>query len=271
MRLGFGKKKKNLEGREQVKARKERTAIPKETERKLLVESGHKCSVPFCNESHTLEIHHINGDPSDNRESNLIVFCRNHHGMAESDKIDRKECESYKERLKQIRPEETLKEKVEREGISVIPEDYFVKTVLNLGRRYMMWRYGKPTASINREITILGVSIILCFVPFLYMLYVVSFLRTQITTEWIYFSTIFIVIGLILALVFEVIYKRRCPKCKGYFGIDRVDSKEVSRKVVKTREETRITPIYRNTYRCIYCGNTFTKNERGETEIIPNE
>lgn len=73
-----------------MKARKERIAIPKETERKLLVESGHKCSVPFCYEGYSLEIHHINGDPSDNKESNLIVLCRNHHAKAESGKIDRK-------------------------------------------------------------------------------------------------------------------------------------------------------------------------------------
>jgi hypothetical protein len=134
---------------------KKRIAVPKEMERKLFVESGHKCSVPFCNESNAISIHHVNGDPSDNAESNLIVLCRNHHFMADSGKIDRKECVSYKQRLKQIHPEETLKEKVEREGISVNPEDYFVKFVLNLGRRYMMWRYHKPTASINREITIL--------------------------------------------------------------------------------------------------------------------
>ena len=251
-----------------MKARKERTAIPKETERKLLVESGHKCSVPFCNESHTLEIHHINGDPSDNRESNLIVFCRNHHGMAESGKIDRKECESYKERLKQIRPEETLKEKVEREGISVIPENPFVSLILRLGRRYMMWRYHKPTASIKREIAILIILTCFCFVPFCYVTW---FLRAQVTVEWIYVSTAFLILGAFLIFVLGVIFYRRCDNCHGYFGIDRVDSKEVSRKVVKTREETRITPIYRNTYRCIYCGNTFTKNERGETEIIPNE
>jgi len=250
-----------------MKSKTERISIPKETERKLLVKSGHKCSVPFCNESNAISIHHINGDPSDNKESNLIILCRNHHAMADSGKIDRKECLSYKERLKQIRPEETLKEKVEREGISVTPENYFVKAVLNLGRRYMMWRYRKPTASINREITALGVSIILCFVPFFYMLYIVSFLRTQITIEWIYFSTIFMVIGLILALVFEVIHKRRCPKCKGYFGIERIDSKKISTNVIETETQTRIETIYRNTYRCAYCGDTNTVNEPVE-EII---
>jgi hypothetical protein len=76
-----------------VKAEKERIDIPKAAERKLLVESGHKCSAPFCNESDAISIHHINGDPSDNKESNLIVLCRNHHAMADSGKIDRKKGE----------------------------------------------------------------------------------------------------------------------------------------------------------------------------------
>jgi len=105
--------------------------------------------------------------------------------MAESGKIDRKECESYKERLKQIRPEETLKEKVEREGISVTPENPFVSLILSLGRRYMNWRYGKPDASINREIMLLVIATFLCFVPFLY---VVMILKAQITIEWLYLS-----------------------------------------------------------------------------------
>lgn len=251
-----------------MKARKERIAIPKEIERKLLVESGNKCSVSRCNESYSLEIHHINGDPSDNRESNLIVLCPNHHALAESGKIDRKALVAYKERLGQTNIEETLKEKVEREGIDVTPESGFVWFILNIGRRYMMWRYHKPTASIKREIAILIILTCFCFVPFYYVVWV---LRAQITVEWIYVSTAFLILGAFLIVVLGVVFYRRCGNCHGYFGIGRVDSKEVSRKVVKTREETRITPIYRNTYRCIYCGNTFTKNERGETEIIPNE
>ena len=250
-----------------MKTRKERIAIPKETERKLLVESGHKCSVPLCHESHTLEIHHINDDPSDNRESNLIVFCRNHHAMASSRKIDRKECESYKERLKQIRPEETLKEKVEREGISVVPENPFVSLILYLGRRYMNWRYGKPDASINREITLLVVAIFLCFLPFLY---VVMILKAQITVEWLYLSIVFVFLGAFLLIVFTVIFQRRCPKCKGYFGIESIDSRKVDEKVYETKTETRIEKIYRNTYRCMFCGHTYTLNEH-EYERIPIE
>lgn len=248
-----------------MKPRKERIPIPKETQRKLLVESGHKCSVPLCNESHSLEFHHINGDPSDNRESNLIVFCRNHHAMAERGKIDRKECESYKERLKQIRPEETLKEKVEREGISVIPENPFVSLILHLGRKYMNWRYGKPDASIKKEITLLIVMIFLCFVPFLY---VVMVLKAQVTIEWFYFSIGFVFLGAFLLIVFVVIFQRRCRKCNGYFGIETIDSRKVDEKVYETKTETRIEKIYRNTYRCMFCGQTYSLNEH-EYERIP--
>jgi hypothetical protein len=248
--------------------RKKRIAIPREIERKLLVESGHKCSVSRCNESHSLEIHHINGDPSDNRESNLIVLCPNHHALAESGKIDRKALVAYKQRLGQTNTEETLKEKVEREGIDVTAENGFVKLILAVGRKYMMWRYGKPTASIRREIAVLIILTCFCFVPFYYVVWV---LKAQVTVEWIYVSIAFLMLGIFFITVLGVVFCRRCAKCHGYFGIDRVDSKEVSREVVETSTETRITPIYRNTYRCVYCGDTYPKNERGETEIIPKE
>lgn len=244
---------------------KKRIPIPKDIQRKLYVECGHQCSVPFCNEKHTLEFHHINGDPSDNRESNLIVFCRNHHGMAQSGKIDRKECVSYKERLKQIRPEETLKEKVEREGISVVPEHPFVSLILYLGRKYMNKRYGKPDASINREIAILLILIPLCFVPLFFTTLV---LKAQMTMEWLYVSSAFVIIGAILLMIFVVIFQRRCRKCNGYFGIETIDSRKVDEKVYETKTETRIEKVYRNTYRCVFCGHTYSLNE-SEYETIP--
>jgi hypothetical protein len=96
-------------------------------------------------------------------------------------------------------------------------------------------------------------------------------LKAQVTVEWIYVSMAFVILGVILIVGLGVVFYRRCDNCHGYFGIDRVDSKEVSRKIVRTKQETRITPIYRNTYSCVYCGDTYTKNERGETEIIENE
>ncbi len=248
----------------------ERIPIPKEIQRELLVDCGHQCSVPFCYETHNLEFHHINGNPSDNRKSNLIVLCPNHHTMATRGKIDRKECKSYKERLKQtvgLQPTiETLKQKVEREGIDVPPENPFVNLILNLGRRYMNWRYGKPDASINREIAILLVVIPLCFTPLFYTAYV---LRGQFSTLSLYVSMISSIIGCVLIIVFLVIYKRRCPNCRGYFGIERTDSKKVDEtEKYRTETEIKIEKIYRNTYRCVFCGHTYTLNE-SEYETIP--
>jgi len=251
-----------------VKTGKERVAIPRETKRKLLVESGYKCSVLHCNEKTALEFHHINGNPDDNRESNIIVLCANHHTLAGNGKIDRKALVDYKRRLKLDKPEETLKETVEREGIDVIPENLFVKFVMDIGRKYMTWRYGEPTASIKREIALLIILTGLCFVPFFYIMWV---LKAQITVEWIYVSTAFLIVGAFLAIGLSVVLARRCDHCHGYFGIDRVESKEVDREVIETKQDTRITPIYRNTYRCFYCGDTYPKNERGETQIISEE
>jgi len=188
--------------------------------------------------------------------------------MADRGKIDRKECVSYKERLKQIRPEETLKEKIEREGIDVVPEDPFAGLVLNVGRKYMNWRYGKPDASINKEIAVLFVLILLCFAQFIYT---VGILKAQVTMEWLYASIGFMIIGAVLMGIFFVIFQRRCPnpKCKEYFGIEAIDSKKVDEKeVYRTETEIKMEKIYRNTYRCAFCGHTFTRNE-SEYEVVP--
>jgi hypothetical protein len=252
-------------------AKNKRIPIPKEIERELLVECSHKCSVPFCLETHDLEFHHINGDPSDNKKSNIIVFCPNHHTMADRGKIDRKECAAYKERLKQmvsLQPtNETLKQKVEREGIDVPPENPFVKLILYLGRGYMNWRYGKPNASINREITVLLVLIILCFVPLAYTFYAAS-QGAALSTPFLYLLVFSLVAGSVLISGFSVIHKRRCPKCRGYFGIERIVSKKVDEKKHRTQTEIKIEKIYRNTYRCVFCGHSYTMNE-SEYETIP--
>jgi len=88
--------------------------------------------------------------------------------------------------------------------------------------------------------------------------------------EWLYSSLAFVVLGTFLIIVFAVIFKRRCPKCKGYFGIETVDSKKVDEKVTETETETRIETIYRNTYRCMFCGHTYTLNEHEYETISKN-
>ena len=83
---------------------KERVAIPNELERKLLLESGFRCSIPQCMNTEALEIHHINGDPSDNDEDNLLVLCALHHAIATKPKtkLDRKTCRMLKQTISKL-------------------------------------------------------------------------------------------------------------------------------------------------------------------------
>jgi len=83
---------------------KKRVSIPAEVQRKILLECGFKCSIPQCENTQALEFHHINGDPSDNREDNLLVLCAIHHAMAHGpgSKLDRKACELLKQTITKL-------------------------------------------------------------------------------------------------------------------------------------------------------------------------
>lgn len=55
-----------------------RPSIPREIRDRLLVSCKHRCCI--CDRG-WVQIHHIDGDPTNNSEDNLIPLCRNHAGM----------------------------------------------------------------------------------------------------------------------------------------------------------------------------------------------
>lgn len=81
---------------------KERKRIPSEIQQQLLIQCGYKCSVPRCNTAESLEFHHINRKPNDNRIENMIVFCAVHHHQAHRGKISAKACQVMKQTLPRI-------------------------------------------------------------------------------------------------------------------------------------------------------------------------
>ena len=254
---------------------KKRVSIPSKIRRKMLVLSGHRCSVPFCKEKNNLVIHHINRDPSDNGEVNLIIFCRNHHAMADRGEISEKECIDFKNRLKIMyeKDEEiiTLKDQVELEGIDVEADSSLVRWILNQGRNYMMNKYGKPDSSMKNEIIVFVVLTLISFLPLFYGTFVI---KEHSNTTFLYFELFTLFIGLCLLLILGIVIQRRCKKCYGYFGIEVIDSKLVDEKeVYRTKNEIKIRKIFRNTYRCAICGDQYTKNQSDEDtiKITPKE
>lgn len=77
-----------------------RPAIPNELKRLVLVEAGHRCAIPTCEQT-TLEVAHI--EPWSKTKShefhNLIALCPNCHTRFDKGEIDRKAMLAYKANL----------------------------------------------------------------------------------------------------------------------------------------------------------------------------
>lgn len=77
-----------------------RPAIPAEIRRAVLVECGHRCAIPRCNQTE-LDVHHIVPWETcrTHEYSNLIALCPICHRRAHNGDIDRKSLMIYKENL----------------------------------------------------------------------------------------------------------------------------------------------------------------------------
>ena len=78
---------------------KPRKTISLLKQKRLQQEASSKC--PFCHEVDvsTIEFHHIDGNPSNNEESNLIFVCSSCHTRIERGTISRTEVETTKQEL----------------------------------------------------------------------------------------------------------------------------------------------------------------------------
>lgn len=79
-----------------------RTAIPAELRRRVLVEAGHRCAIPTCRHI-DVDVHHIVPWESCQEHSyeNLIALCPNCHRRAhKTNEIDRKSLFNYKANLR---------------------------------------------------------------------------------------------------------------------------------------------------------------------------
>lgn len=78
-----------------------RSSIPAGVKRRVLVEAGHRCSIPTCRYI-TVDIHHIIPWETCHEHDyhNLIALCPNCHSRADRGEIDRKSLRIYKASLR---------------------------------------------------------------------------------------------------------------------------------------------------------------------------
>jgi len=79
-----------------------RPDIPAEIKRKVLLEAGHRCAIPTCRYTESLELHHIEpySKVKEHTAENIISLCPNCHRMAHDGKIDKKSLQIYKRNLR---------------------------------------------------------------------------------------------------------------------------------------------------------------------------
>jgi hypothetical protein len=78
-----------------------RTTLPKQLERDVKVEAGHRCAIPSCHQ-HPIEVAHIEPrktDGSNGKFDNLIALCANCHTRYDKGEIDRPAMRQYKANL----------------------------------------------------------------------------------------------------------------------------------------------------------------------------
>ncbi|EKD73160.1 MAG: cytosolic protein [uncultured bacterium] len=78
----------------------ERSALPRELARQVLVEAGHRCAIPTCRQT-PLEIAHIIpwAKVQEHTFDNLIALCPTCHTRYDREEIDRKSMQQYKGNL----------------------------------------------------------------------------------------------------------------------------------------------------------------------------
>lgn len=81
-----------------------RKAIPAEIRRTVLVEAGHRCSIPTCRQMVGVELHHITpwAKCHEHKADNLIALCSTCHARVHEGKIDEVSLRMYKANLQKL-------------------------------------------------------------------------------------------------------------------------------------------------------------------------
>lgn len=177
-----------------------------------------------------------------------------------TDKATQKERVEMAEKEK--RRKSTLKEQLEIEGISEEPESGLRRGIIRFGRWYLLRTYGTLGVPLHKERALLAILSLVFFVPLVLTVIQISFTQVVPPTEILVVSVFFVVPGVFLLRILEILPKLRCPKCNRYFSIRRIEHTRVKDKTLSSTEDQIIREVtYRNTYRCEFCDYADTRFE----------
>ena len=117
----------------------DRSSIPAEIKRRILIEAGYRCAVPTCRFPITENAHIISwADSKDHSYENLIALCPNCHTMYDSGKIEPAAIIAYKKKLLFLnevysRFEMDVLDHLKTHKRALIPGELLVKRLLEEG------------------------------------------------------------------------------------------------------------------------------------------
>lgn len=93
-----------------------RDKIPVDVQRNVFIECGFRCAVPTCRYPVPLEVHHLChvSEGGGNNEENLLVLCRNCHGMYHEKTITAEALMVYKRNI------QALTQSFDQKGLDVL-------------------------------------------------------------------------------------------------------------------------------------------------------
>ena len=133
-----------------------RPAIPTETKRRILIESGYRCAIPTCRFPITENAHIISWTESkDHSYENLIALCPNCHTLYDSGKITKEAIIAYKKKLMFLnevysRFELDVLDYLKKKQKVLLPSEILVKRLLEeslieINEVHMSQEYGDGT------------------------------------------------------------------------------------------------------------------------------
>lgn len=149
--------------------------------------------------------------------------------------------------------------------IDLETDSSFKKFILKYGRKYVEKRHHNIKKPLRKEIWILRIFGCGLLIPLFATLFYSWYVKENALglISWIIGFTLLVIPAAFLFGITRIIIKTKCKKCDSNFGVEKIKSKLLDEKpMYQDSNYIGIRQIQRNTYKCIFCNFTETKDEK---------